>query len=123
MMATQTLPIRERRTCGATLGTFTLMSTIAVYYRPASKDANFCCNKRWLAELWLGNLTQSLDAGIFLEAPEVDATDRRMSRRLKEFAARTLERVNESTKMTEVRMKRTLGYHSNHIEHPSRKSA
>jgi hypothetical protein len=62
------------------------MSTIAVYYRPTSKDANFCCNKRWLAEQWLGNLALSLDAGIFLEAPEVDAANRWMSRKLKESA-------------------------------------
>ena len=34
VMATQTLPIRERRNWGATLGTFALMSTIAVSYRP-----------------------------------------------------------------------------------------
>ena len=30
------------RNWGTTLGTFILMSTIAVYYIPARKDANFC---------------------------------------------------------------------------------
>jgi len=46
MMATQTLPIRERRNWGATLGTFALMSTIAVSYIPTGKDANFAEIKR-----------------------------------------------------------------------------
>ena len=41
VMATQTLPMRERRSWGLTLGTFDLMAAIAVSYRPAGKDANF----------------------------------------------------------------------------------
>ncbi len=41
VMATQTLPMRERRNWGATVGTFTLMSTIAVSYRAMGQDATF----------------------------------------------------------------------------------
>src|ERR1700692_1706099 len=94
MMATQTLPIRERRNCGATLGTFTLMSTIAVYYRPTNKDANFCCNKKELAELRFGIPTLSLDARIFAVASKIDAADRRMLRNSKEIAGEDF--VNQS---------------------------
>jgi len=74
------------------------MSTIAVYYRPASKDANFCCNKRELVELRLGNLIPLLDAGIFVEAPEIDAINRSMLRDLGKFAGWDLKNLSGTVK-------------------------
>ena len=74
------------------------MSTIAVSYRPASKDANFCCNKRELVELRLGNLIPLLDAGIFVEAPEIDAINRSMLRDLREICRTDLKNLSGTVK-------------------------
>ena len=65
VMATQTLPMRERRNWGTTVVTFILMVTIAVSYRAAGKDANF--------PLFQRAFTPLVVAMVILSGPEFSA--------------------------------------------------